>query len=374
MFGILKHAGCVMAADERQQWTGHVCGLCLTLKKQYGQFARLATNYDAALLSALCQAQVQNSRIIYNTTSAGCLLRRPFRAEVITPENPGMQYAASMALIMAASKIKDHLQDNETGLRHIRRIASTVSNRWMRAAGKTAVTLGFSAQRIERQVQRQTTVEARPNQNFFFYAEPTELAVGAAFAHTAMLTDQLGNRDTLRRMGQMFGRIMYLLDSYQDYGDDAEANRFNALAASYAATDWCSKAVNIFQQAYSELEEYFQRLDLPQPALISALLLRKLKQKGCSTLHICKQLPDSCRLSGMQTDSATSSGVFAASQQEETEQLSQKQKRECCDGGNCFDCCNICDCACNCCDCGDSAADSACSCCDCCAVGDCCSC
>ena len=289
MFGVLKNAGCPMAPSLERQWRGHLCGLCLSLKKQYGQFARIVTNYDAALLSALYVAQLPQGQ---RRQPSFCILRKAARTEVVAPDDPGIQYAASMALLMAASKIKDHIEDNETALRHIKGIATGLADKWMRMAGKGSAALGFAAAEVERQVQRQAVVESQHGRDFNFYAEPTELAVAAAFSHTAVLSNCPENKDTLYRMGQMFGRIMYLLDSYQDYAEDLVAHQFNALAAS-CAEEWRAEAVRLFQQAYRELDASFYALELSQPVLLQALLGQKLRQKGLSSLQICKE---SCRL------------------------------------------------------------------------------
>ena len=58
MFGVIKGCGCNFSQAERRAWVSHVCGLCLTLRDNYGQLSRLATNYDAALLSVLTEAQM----------------------------------------------------------------------------------------------------------------------------------------------------------------------------------------------------------------------------------------------------------------------------------------------------------------------------
>lgn len=351
-----------MAPRERQEWTGHVCGLCLTLKNCYGQLSRLTTDYDAALLSALYDAQIvepQTKRISY------CPLRTSFRAEVIAADNPGVRYAASTALMMASSKIKDDIQDNDTGLRHIRGIATAVADRWMRAARESCAALGFDAGCIERQVRRQIEVEARTGRDFSFYAGPTELAAGAAFEHTAVLTGRSGNRDALREIGRMFGRIMYLLDSYEDYVTDLEAHKFNALAASCTEDKWRPQAVRIFRQAYTELKENVQRLELPRPDLIYALLIRKLRQKGYRALQLCTR--DACRPPAFQSAGTPFKVLSGSDAQHEKKKKTERKYRS---GTNrCCDCC-YCDCPvkcdeCDCCDC------DCCDGCDCCGGCDC---
>lgn len=56
MFGLMK-GSCGLAPCERAAWMGHLCGLCEAARQAGGHSARLATNPDAALLSALCAAQ-----------------------------------------------------------------------------------------------------------------------------------------------------------------------------------------------------------------------------------------------------------------------------------------------------------------------------
>ncbi|MCP4536324.1 MAG: hypothetical protein GY832_04185 [Chloroflexi bacterium] len=383
MFGVLKSASCTMEPGQRQQWMGHVCGVCLGLKHHHGHACRTATNYDAALLSVLCDAQTpqpQTQRTSY------CPLRNSFKMTVPAAANPGVRYAASMALMMASTKIQDHVHDAETGWRHIRWVAAGISDRWMRAAQKATGAFGFDADIITNQIRRQAEVEAQPGQDFFSYARPTEIAVGAAFGHTAVIANRPQNADILREMGRMFGRIMVLLDSYRDYEADLESGRFNALAASFSGDEWQQQAVRIFRQAYHKLNECLDQLDLIQPDLLHTLLAQQLKQKGYKTLQACRGLSCNCHASNTEVPL------------ESNHSLAQRHKRRprkpspwwhCCDclsdPASCDCCCECCSCcsycdscdgdSCDCCDCGNCDADG-CDCCDVCGScdADCCDC
>ena len=367
MFGVLNGAACAMEPGQRLQWTAHICGVCLALKDRYGLLSRLATNYDAALLSVLYDAQTpqpQAERLSH------CPFRRSFRAEIVAANSPGVKYAAAMALVMASSKIRDHLHDNQGRLRLARGVAMGISNRWMRAARETTTSLGLDAEIIEDQIRRQIVVEARPDQEFSFYARPTELAVGAAFGHTAVLANRSHNSEVLHEMGKMFGRIMVLLDSYQDYATDFRTQSFNALAAAFKEAEWEQQASRIFHQAYSALRECFYQLDLPHPALLRALLIRQLQKRGHTTLQICDGLSPSCRPLRVKPAVARSASLLnSAHQQGEDEQEAQQEEDEeedqaegqaprdlgwCLMAPYCCDC-SSCDCSdCNCCegDCG----------------------
>ncbi|WP_423748068.1 DUF5685 family protein, partial [Frankia canadensis] len=57
MFGVVRPCRGRMSPELREAWMSHLCGLCLTLRDRHGQWARLATNVDAVLVSALVAAQ-----------------------------------------------------------------------------------------------------------------------------------------------------------------------------------------------------------------------------------------------------------------------------------------------------------------------------
>lgn len=283
MFGLLRGSSCKLEPVERQAWLGHLCGLCLALRDNYGQVTRIFTNYDAALLSVLCDAQIPLPQAKY---SSNCPLRRNFKADVIAPSTPGAQYAASIALVMASTRIQDHVADGETFLCRVPGLASRITNRWLQAAQKATDEQGFDVDTIVTQVRRQPILEAQPGQSFQFYSRPTELATGAAFRHTAYIAGRPQNADILFQMGRMFGRIMYLLDSFLDLTADQENNRFNPLVTCFEEVDRKRKARQIFHQACRTLRDYFDQLDLPRPTLARKLLNHHLQDRGLQILAV----------------------------------------------------------------------------------------
>jgi hypothetical protein len=147
--------------------------------------------------------------------------------------------------------------------------------------------LGFQAGLVEGQFQRQATVEAQAGGDFSVYSQPTELAVGAVFAHTARMQNRAINTEALFALGRGYGRIMLLLDAYQDYEQDALKRQFNPLAAAFPQQDARQAAQDLFHQAHRQLGEAVAALELPNPPLLHSLLLRQLGQTGHRTLGLC---------------------------------------------------------------------------------------
>ena len=362
MFGLMKGAR-HLSKQERQQWIGHVCGLCLTLRDHQGQMARPATNWDAALLSVLCEAQ---TAVPMHTYRQVCGLRGFQAAQVVAADNPGSQYAAAVALTMGAARVADHVADGDGWLKHLPGLGRRLSHRWQQAGQEVATQVDVNLDIVAQQADKQEAVEAKSGRDFAFYAHPTEIAVANAFAYTAVIAQVPQNQQTLYEIGLLFGRIMFLLDSYRDYAEDIERGAFNALAAAFGAEDMESEAQQIFRRAYAQLKRHFKQLDLPQPHLARKLLIDHLRRTGQQTLGGIGCATCSCR-------------APKADLNMRVNKISSRKRKE--RSFCCFDCCICCsdeiECQCccvelECCD-SDGCCELECDCCDCC-TGGCCEC
>jgi hypothetical protein len=336
-----------MNPAERREWMAHVCGLCLALRRDHGQLARLTTNYDAALLSVLYDAQADRAMPRIGHV---CLLRSGLRADVVSDGQAGARYAASICALIGSTKIADHVADGEGWPRFLPSLSGGLAARWARQACRSAGTLGFNTELIEAETRRQAIVERHERADFGFFSRPTELAVGVAFGHTAVLANRPANVAALEQAGQMYGRIMYLLDSYRDYASDVASKRFNALARCFAAPEIQIQASQVFRQAHASLVQAFEGLALERPALLRKLLVQRLRQIGEQTIGDAP------------AEAALTAGALT--------KVGRKRGRKpsddgsCCHGlGDCAHCCDGCDCCCACHHCDCNCCDG--NCCDC---------
>ena len=361
MFGVLRGASCAMKSDERVQWMNHICGVCLALRDECGQTSRVTTNYDSALISVLCEAQQEMPA---ETVQSTCPLRGSrMRSDVVSPQTVGAKYGAVLALTAGATKIEDHVADGEHIFRYVPNFSRHVAARWQRVGTQAAHRLGFDTRSITAQVAHQDEIESRSGEDFYFYARPTELAMGSAFQHTAVLTSRPHNAPLLYEIGRMFGRIMYLLDAYQDYAEDLARHQFNGLAASVPAAQIKEVSQQVFEQAYTAVQDRMGQLDLPRPTLLRKLLIGQLRQQGGNVL-------------GIRRISCATGGCHGVVREDPLETERRRRRQACCDAPvHCpIDCCECC--------CGDACCDSCCNesccqaeCCDaCCQVDSCCCC
>lgn len=233
MFGIVRPCRHRLGEGLKTQWMAHLCGLCLALRGDHGQFARVVTNYDGLLVSVLTEAQA--ARATGGRRTAGpCPLRGMRTASVAQGE--GARLAAAVSLVLASAKVRDHVADGDGLLarKPVALAARRVARSWGRAGARTGSDIGFDTAVLVDAVERQIGVEALAGLGtpLLTVTEPTETATAAAFAHTAVLAGRPGNTVPLAEAGRLFGRLAHLLDAVEDRETDAASGAWNPLTAT----------------------------------------------------------------------------------------------------------------------------------------------
>ncbi|MFF2368017.1 DUF5685 family protein [Streptomyces sp. NPDC058122] len=233
MFGIVRPCSHRLGEGLKTQWMAHLCGLCLALRGDHGQFARVVTNYDGLLISVLTEAQAEKATG-WRRTAGPCPLRGMRTASVAQGE--GARLAAAVSLVLASAKVRDHVADGDGLLarKPVALAARRVATSWGRAGARSGSAVGFDTAVLVDAVDRQIGIEALagPGTPLLTVTEPTETATAAAFAHTAVLAGRSGNAAPLAEAGRLFGRLAHLLDAVEDRETDAAAGAWNPLTAT----------------------------------------------------------------------------------------------------------------------------------------------
>jgi len=107
MLGYIKPDKPELKIKEFEIYSGYYCGICKSISKRYGQLPRLALNYDSVFLAILlagissAREQIQIER---------CFVH-PAKKRTIIYDNPEIDYAADILLLLAYYKLKDDYQD-----------------------------------------------------------------------------------------------------------------------------------------------------------------------------------------------------------------------------------------------------------------------
>jgi uncharacterized protein DUF5685 len=357
VFGIIRPCRHRLGGELGDAWRAHLCGMCLALRDDHGQAARLATNYDGLVISVLAEAQADGAP--ERRTAGRCALRGMRRAQVAIGDCARL--AATVSLVLAAAKIRDHADDGDGALGRagVRGAATMLAGRWAAAAVRTGRELGFETGVLTEAVGRQTAVEAAagPGTPLLAVTEPTETATAAAFAHTAVLTGKPANEAPLAEAGRLFGRIAHLVDAVEDLAADQANSVWNPLLAT--GTD-LTEARRLCDDALLGIKLALSEAEFTDGRLVHALLVHELARSvrrvfaaapaGPGALAATAGPPRGCGLPA----AAGLTGLSGL--------LAIRRRRGCCEDCCCDcgeDCC--CECSCDCC--GDACcADGCCDC------------
>jgi hypothetical protein len=254
----------------RKQWLSHLCGLCLTLRDEAGQAARILTGYDVLIPSVLVEAQTGRAAKV---TAGRCPLRGLRTAEVVSPDEPGIRFAAGASLLNGGASLDDKIVDAD-----VPGWTAPALGRAAKAARRHGIRLtdesGFEAAAFADASRAAATAEVTGT-TLDEYLEPAGRAGAALFGHTAQVAGRPQNEEPLNRAGGAFGRLVHLLDAVEDYRSDLERGAFNPLAASATPPDEAHReARHLAGSVHAAVDEAF----FVDPALASALLGPVLEQ------------------------------------------------------------------------------------------------
>ncbi|MQS09024.1 DUF5685 family protein [Streptomyces alkaliphilus] len=379
MFGIIRPCAHRLTAGLRAEWTAHLCGLCLALRGEHGQAARLLTNHDALLVSVLVDAQT--GPVAGRRRTAGpCPLRGMRTAPVARGE--GARLAAAVSLVLGAARVRDHVADGDGAFSRplVARAARRMATGWDRAGARSAGGVGFDTAVLVDAVDRQAGIEAaiRPGDTLVPVTEPTACATGAAFAHTARVAGRPENVEPLAEAGRLFGRLAHLLDAVEDLPADTARGAFNPLLATgrdlAEARRLCDDAVRGIALALREVRFMDDRLAHVLLVHESRRAVERTFGAGCAHAPSGRHAaPPPTRRRGLIAGCAVWTGLLCSCRlccastypdpwtEEEREGLCHRYA-DCCDCGDCG-CTRCCESGCPRCGCG--RGDGCCDCCGC---------
>jgi hypothetical protein len=255
MFGLMRAKTCGMSADEKHFRRLHYCGTCKTIGSLYGQKSRLLLNHDtvflAEFLTSLTDEQVENWQKSYQ--SYNCLS---------LPKNEmprSLQFAATTNVILTEFKIADHLSDT-----HQRRfkLAHRIFSKEFIEAEKLLKEWDFPLEKVRELLEKQTTIE-NSSTNLDDFALPTAETTATFFEAGVKLIGKNELKDLAAEIGFKFGKLIYLIDAYEDFEKDKRRNQFNALRSAFGENGR-RKGISILLQLENRIIEKIYELPIPE--------------------------------------------------------------------------------------------------------------
>ena len=222
MFGYVRPVLNRLDEEQRDAYQSAYCGLCHTLGRRHGFWARFTLQYDFTFLAILLTAGEGADRSMCRRCPA-----HPLRKPRPCLSGEQMEAAADQSMILTYYKLSDDVDDHNavTGLpyRLIRRLFRRAYRRAAKAQPK------FDAQ-VREGLGRLRQLEEERSPKLDRAADA--FARILASASTAYPEGSLMRR-TLEEMLYHLGRWIYLMDAWDDLEEDIKHGRYNPLDARF---------------------------------------------------------------------------------------------------------------------------------------------
>lgn len=223
MFGYVRPYKPELKLAEYDTYKAVYCGLCKQLGRSFGPLARLTLSYDFAFLALLGMAVTPDKPDIKRQACAF----NPVKRCPCCQQNPQLEYAADVAMLLLYHKLRDNLQDE--GL--LKRVGSWLMLlRLNRPYHKAALRQPEVAAAAQEAMRQQAKLEAERCSSIDQASEPTATALAKIFTQ---LSDQPTTVRVLERMGYFLGRYIYLIDALDDIEKDLKNNNYNPFVLRY---------------------------------------------------------------------------------------------------------------------------------------------
>lgn len=300
MFGLMRAKKCGLSAEEKHSRRLHYCGTCKTIGSLYGQKSRFTLNHDvvflAEILTALSSENINDWQKSYQ--SFNCL-------NLPKAEMPlALQFAATANVILSEFKIADHINDEK---KRRFKIARRIFSKEFFEAEKTLKKWNFPLEKVRETLQTQEKREIESS-DLKVLVEPTAQTTALFFSEGAQLIGKSELKNLVFEIGHLFGKLIYLLDAYEDYEKDFKADKFNAFRSAYNLSE-TKIPFEIKRKITSELQKLENRIvtqiyKLPikesQKILFTNRLQQNLQRKLQTNLPVI-QTKKSCSVKHKQT-------------------------------------------------------------------------
>ena len=222
MFGYIVPVKCGLEQEALDQFKAVYCGLCHTLNDRYGFFARFILNYDFTFLAMLLASEDENIEKSSRRCPAKPLKKCPYFLE-----NLGLHKAAGFSLILFWYKLQDGIADGKIH----EKIACCFLQFLLRNAYK-------KAKADYEQFDHHAASELKKLSHLERQQSGELDLVADTFASIlAFAAERTGDDETSRIYRELFyhtGRLIYLLDAYDDLPKDRKKGNYNPLVWRFA--------------------------------------------------------------------------------------------------------------------------------------------
>lgn len=226
MFGYVTPCKMELKIKDYEKFKSYYCGICLSIKKNFGNIPRLTLNYDMTFLAILLDAlsESPSEKIVTSCIS------HPLKKKPMIVNNAAVEYSAKCNVLLAYYKLMDNVADDNS-LKS--RFYSFILNIYL---NKPSENINSERLFIEKDLSNLSLIENDTKEKNLdklshSFANLTGVLLGSYNKNV--------NGDILYKLGYNLGKWIYLIDAFDDLKKDMENKKFNAINRCFNENDLC---------------------------------------------------------------------------------------------------------------------------------------
>lgn len=260
MFGYVTVCEPELKVKDLKKYRAYYCGLCSTLKEDYGFMGQMTLTYDMTFAVILLSS-------LYETTTKHeehrCKVHPAKRQHML--QNEITSYAAAMNVLLAYYHMEDDWQDD-------RKVSSLMTKSLIQGKAKKIIEKYPRQSEIIRKSLKELGECEHENSMDIDRAAG---CFGRLMAELFVWKEDIWEK-TLRQMGFYLGKFIYLMDAYEDLPEDRKKNRYNPLKELAKRPDYEAQMEQILRMMIAESTVRFEQL----PCLVDVDILRNILYDG----------------------------------------------------------------------------------------------
>ena len=260
MFGYVTVCEPELKVKDLKKYRAYYCGLCRTLKEDYGFMGQMTLTHDMTFAVILLSS-------LYETTTKHeehrCKVHPAKRQHML--QNEITSYAAAMNVLLAYYHMEDDWQDD-------RKVSSLMTKSLIQGkAKKTIEKYPRQSEIIRKSLKELGECEHENSMDI----DRAAGCFGRLMAELFVWKEDIWEK-TLRKMGFYLGKFIYLMDAYEDLPEDRKKNRYNPLKELAKRPDYEAQMEQILRMMIAESTVRFEQL----PCLVDVDILRNILYDG----------------------------------------------------------------------------------------------
>ncbi|HOV25575.1 MAG TPA: DUF5685 family protein [Pseudobacteroides sp.] len=242
MFGYVRYSKPDLTFRDYYKYKAYYCGMCFSIKNNFGQLKRLSLNYDIVFMA-----------ILFSGIYGGCdkvhlkkCFLSPFKKKKVIL-NEYLDYCSSINVLFSYYKLLDDYKDNKSV--HSLLLSKILYKDYIKIKDKYPYKEKIVRDGFEKIQELEKFDKTTLDEISDVFGE----ILGEMFVYNPQY-DQLR---LLREIGFYLGKLVYYLDSIDDIEDDAKRKRFNPLLNSYEHN--IEKKID---DMIKRIEDYTMQLDI----------------------------------------------------------------------------------------------------------------